>query len=753
MKKLLCLMLLLNLFLIAGNTPLSADARSDYENYVSTYQAYRNAVNEKKPAAEILELLDTYQKAKATYENSYNRQKTPTTVEPVSTQPQATSSGATATRVAASVNAADVEYSAATRSQIPTGLQRILDQLWSESGRKNPDQAMKLLSTFIDSNSNSQYADLARYELAKAYELLKEDATTSEKILNQIGRSNPNSRLAALAKERIRYLAASKQYVQWKQALDSKYDTSRESYSKYLNTSWLAFPVKVTRWIGYAGKQFSFDKTQNDYVKFQIWYEEMGARFAPPVEITFDLFKAVNNSSDDNAEVRLAYSNSEAWYSRWKILNEARQSIDVQYFIMDKDIFGYSMLGVLLKKAKDGLKIRLLLDARGTKKLTRKLLGQDLLQELTEYPNVEVKTFNPVHSNLLMVFKDPRKLIASNHDKIIVVDEEYAIIGGRNVSMDYFLEPADHPGAYRDCDVIIKSHEISEQLDYAFDEEFSKPVSYSITKELWGNVDIMSDYLKAGHDVMNTHINNERFVMPRDANKKYLKASADFLKEMSGYDNLRNYAGFDPFANSVTAPVKIIDKHSLKGPRNDITDQMIRYIDGCRNEIVIQNPYVVLTERMFNALKRAGKRGIPIKMHTNSPASTDSLATQAMFYADWKKIFAEIPNIRIFVYKGANKLHAKNWVFDHKIGVVGTYNLDYLSEEVNSEVVAAVKSKEFSEQLRNGIFDDIAISDEYQVGYSSTGEVEPIRGPDDLPGKNFWLLKFLSKLTFLKKII
>jgi len=218
MKKLLCLMLLLNLFLIAGNYPLSADTRSDYENYVSTYQAYRNAVNEKKPAAEILGLLEAYQKAKATYENSYNKQKPQNTVLPASTQQQTTSSGSTATRVTTAVNAADTEYSATTRSQIPTGLQRILDQLWSEPGRKNPDQAMKLLSTFIDSNSNSPYADLARYELAKAYELLKEDTAAAGKILNQIGRTNPHSRLAALAKERIRYLDATKQYDQWKLA-------------------------------------------------------------------------------------------------------------------------------------------------------------------------------------------------------------------------------------------------------------------------------------------------------------------------------------------------------------------------------------------------------------------------------------------------------------------------------------------------------------------------------------------------------
>lgn len=752
MKKLLCLILLLNLLFVAGNTKLLADARSDYESYVSTYNAYRNAVTEKKPAGEILKLLDAYQSAKATYEHSINKQSTQTTVQTAAPQQQSVANGANAVSVSA-VNAADSEFSSATRSKVPVGLQRILDQLWSDSGRKNPDQSMKMLSTFIDSNSSSQYADVARYELAKAYELLKEDEESAAKVLSQIGRNNPDSRLAALAKERIKYLEASKQHDQWKQALNSKYNTSKDSYSKYLNTSWLAFPVKVTRWVGYAGKLFNLDSTKNDYNKFQIWYEDMAARFAPPVEITFDRFKVATGTSNQNAEVNLVYSNSQSWYSRWKTVNEARHSIDVQYFIMEKDIFGYSLLGALLIKAKEGLKIRLLLDARGTKKLTRKLLGQDLLQELTEYPNVDVRVFNTVHSNLLLVFKDPRKLVASNHDKIIVVDNEYSIVGGRNLSMDYFLEPADHPGAYRDCDVVIKSSEIAEQLAFAFDEEFSKPVSYPITKELWGNIDVMSDYLDAGFDVMNAHISNERFVMPRDANKKYLKAAAEFQKEISGYDNLRSYTGFDRFADSVIAPVKIIDKHSIGGPRDDITDQMIRYIDGCKTEIVIQNPYVVLTDRMFNALRRAGRRGIPIKMHTNSPASTDSLATQAMFYADWKKIFAEIPNIRIFVYKGSNKLHAKNWVFDHKIGVVGTYNLDYLSEEVNSEVVAAVKSAEFSNQLRSEIFNDIAISDEYQVGYSSTGEVESIKGPDDMPGKNFWLLKFLSKLSFLKKII
>ncbi len=749
MKRLFSLMLVL-LLVLAGNVPASADARSDYESYLSAYNAYRNAVNEGRPASEVQGYLNAYKAAKALYEGNLNKATNTATALETGTATEADTVSEAATFVATG----EGERSAAVaQQQLPTGLRRILEQLWSEKGRKDPDQAMKLLAGFIESSAGSKYADLARYELAKAYELLKDDVKTASTLLAQIGRNDPNSKLALLAKERINYLAAGQKHLQWKNALNATYGVSQAGYEKYRNTSWLAFPVKVTRWFGYAGKMLDFNKTQSDFEKFQVWYEEMGSRFAPSVDVTFDKFKVANGNGNELSEISLFYSNSKAWYSRWKCLEEAKSSIDIQYFIMEKDIFGYSLLGMLLKKAQQDVKIRLLLDARGTKQLTRKLLGQDFLQELSEFDNVEIKVFNPVHTNLLSVFTDPRKLIASNHDKIVVVDEEISIIGGRNVSMDYFLEPEDHPGAYRDCDVVVKSTEVAKQLDSAFDEEFAKLKSFKISKELWGNIDIMSDPLNAAYDTMYNHMLNESFVARKGANKKYLTAAADFMKELSGYGHLRDFSGFDPFASAIQAPVKIIDKHSLGGPRNDITDQMIKYIDGCKREILLQNPYVVLTERMFNALKRAGKRGIPIIMHTNSPASTDSLATQAMFYADWKRIFKEIPGIKIYVYKGSNKLHAKNWVFDRKIGVVGTYNLDYLSEQVNSEVVAAVKSAEFSKELRDGIFSDIAKSAQYQVNINEKGEVESVLGPDDLQGKKFWLLKTLSKFTIFKKLI
>ncbi len=751
MKRLLSKILLLMIISVVVCSGAYADARAEYERYISTYNAYKNAVNEKKPIGEIKGLLDAYLDAKGAYEGNLNR-PADNTLDGTSDEAADNATQPDLQEGRVLVNSVS-EENAAQPAAVPEGLKRILQRLWSEEGRKNPDVMMRLLAAYVENNPDSRFVDVARYELAKAYDVLKDDQKTSQNLLEQITKNNPDSRIANIAKQRIAYYAATENYKKWKTVLNTSFDVSQGSYSKYRNTSWLAFPVKATRWVGYVGKLLNFNSNQKKFIDFQIKYEALGAPFVPPVDVTFDKFVPATGPSSGTAEIRLCYKNSEAWYSRWKILSEARHSISIQYFIDDKDIFGMSMLGMLLKKAEEGLKIKLMLDARGTKHLTRKLMGQDLLQELTEMPNCEVKTFSPVHSNLLTSLTDIRKLLASNHDKIMVVDGEYTIVGGRNISKDYFVDVEDHPEGYRDTDVVIRSREVSAQLSYAFDEEFARLKTFSVSKELWGNIDVMSAQLYSAYDTMFSHLLNERFRVTADVEKKYLNSARGYLDELAGYPTLRRFTGFDPLADSIEAPVKIVDKHSLGGPRDDITDQMVKYIDGCRKEVLIQNPYVVLTERIFNALQRAGRRGVSVKIHTNSPYSTDSLATQAMFYADWKRALSEIPNCHIFVYYGQQKLHAKNWVFDAKIGVVGTYNLDYMSEQINSEVVAVIKSDEFANQLRNEIITDINKSKEYKVNVDDEGKVEAVFGPDDVQGKNFWLLKTLSKFTIFKKLI
>lgn len=465
------------------------------------------------------------------------------------------------------------------------------------------------------------------------------------------------------------------------------------------------------------------------------------------VEETFDNIKT--NSFDPGARLRFLPDNVNAWFARWNILDNAKKSIDVTYFIVEQDVFGMSMLGLLYKKAKEGVNIRLMVDARGTKGLTRKLAGQDVLQELLKFKNVQIRVFNPVHKRLLSLFDDLRKIMASNHDKIILVDNEYLITGGRNISKNYFVDPRDLETVYRDTDILIHSSKVAKQARLAFDEEFNNGGNFKIYQDLFGNADEMSKHLDLAYTAMRRYITGNGLFKTPVANVS--KATNNLLegynKELSIYKNLQHYSSFRLFQGERKYPARILDKHSLNGSRNDITRNLSVLMDACQHEIIIQNPYVVLTDEAKAAIKRASDRGVKVILHTNSPMSSDSLLTQAMFIGDWQGILKDMPNVKIFGYKLKTKLHSKVFVFDRKVAVIGTYNMDPVSEQINSEVIALVKSGPFATQVALRIMNDIKFSHEYKIKVERDGTVATVFGPETHSDK-----KVIDKLNMLQKL-
>jgi len=472
------------------------------------------------------------------------------------------------------------------------------------------------------------------------------------------------------------------------------------------------------------------------------------------VEKVFDSIKT--NVSDPQARVCFLPDNVNSWFARWHILDNAKKSIDVTYFIVEQDIFGMSMLGMLHKKAREGVNIRLMVDARGTKGLTRKLIGQDVLQELLKFKNVQIKVFNPVHKRLLALFDDVRKITASNHDKIILVDNEYLITGGRNISKNYFVDPKDLETVYRDTDVLIQSKKVANQARLAFEEEFNLGGNFKIYKDLFGNADEMAKHLDLAYTTMRRFITGSGlFKTPvPNVSKKTNELLEGYNKELSTYKSMQHYASYKLFQGERQYPTRILDKHSITGPRNDITKNLVALMDACTREIIIQNPYVVLTEEARAAMKRANDRGVSIIIHTNSPMSSDSLLTQAMFIGDWRGILKDMPNVRIFGYKLNTKLHSKVFVFDRKIAVIGTYNMDYVSEQINSEVIAAIKSNSFATQVALRIMADIKFSHEYKIKVERDGSITTVFGPESHSDKKVIdRLNMLQKLNWLKPLI
>ncbi len=731
----------------------AADTRQLYDQYVAAYQAYSHAVARQAPAAEVERLLQAYRDANLAYAAAAGRG--PTAGEGATAPVVDSGSGAS---VAPTVTAAaDAQSSSVTpqaplldlgsTASMPAELREILDGLANTADRARGADWTARLQAYVAAQSNSPFINRAKYELARALDWFKGDKKGAESILTSLSTSTSTGPVGAAANQYVRYLKAIDQHYVWKKTLNTVNADMNARYQKYRDVSWLAFPIKGYRYLSYLHGLSAFKKAQKGYEKFQLEYEAAAAPFVPPPEIAFGQINKSEDRADDTAQIRLLNANTDAWYARWSIIAGARKSIDIQYFIIYKDVFGMSLLGLLQQKAREGVKIRLMMDDRASMTLTYPLLGKDFLEELAAWPNLKIRVYNPLPKNLVTLYLDVRNIMSSNHDKIVVVDDEYSIVGGRNIANEYLCDPQDDPAAWRDCDVLVRSKLVAEQMTRAFDDEFNRLRAVPVKRDLV-NVRPKAPYLDAVCRAMDAHLRGRGPWLPAD--KSIAKDIKKLTDELATYRHETGLTQWRIDDNTHECPVKLIDKNSIAGAKDDITDELMRMIDGSRCEIVMQNPYVTLTPRAEAALKRAAQRGVKIFFHTNSGQTTDSFPTEAIFRTDYLTYLRDIPTCRIFAYIGKRQLHAKTFVFDRKVAVVGTYNMDFLSEAVNSELVAAINSPSFAEELRAGIFADI---DGSSVEYRLPSGNDPGFGPKDIPTKNKWLVEILRTMRWLKPLI
>jgi phosphatidylserine/phosphatidylglycerophosphate/cardiolipin synthase-like enzyme len=145
--------------------------------------------------------------------------------------------------------------------------------------------------------------------------------------------------------------------------------------------------------------------------------------------------------------------------------------------------------------------------------------------------------------------------------------------------------------------------------------------------------------------------------------------------------------------------VRILDSTARLGDIDPITAGLARLVRSCGEEILVATPYLVLSDDAVEFLAEASARGVRIVVLTNSPVSSDNALSQAFFLERWPDLLAAVPGLRLFVSGERNTLHAKCAVFDGELALVSTYNLEPASMSMNSEVMAAVWSPAFAEQV------------------------------------------------------
>ncbi len=432
------------------------------------------------------------------------------------------------------------------------------------------------------------------------------------------------------------------------------------------------------------------------------------------------------------------------------LCENAEKSIDIQYFIFSTDNVGLIACDYLVRAADRGIKVRILVDDI--------MVDADIedILILDSHENITIKIYNPgvnlgknIFSKLKKFTTDFRSANQRMHNKTFIVDGKVVITGGRNVADEYF--DYDHEYNFRDRDVLLLG-KVTEDVNTSFNQFWNSSLSVTakglINKEV-ENFDDKNKFEKLHQYACNpenfwpqirTQIQN----LPKAFQK--IKESG----ELVWVDNV-SFVSDIPGKNDGTSGL---------GGGGVSTDALVELVKNAKLSLDIQTPYLITSELSQGLFRDAVNRGVKIRILTNSLASTDNLEAFSSYQTDRKKLLET--GIQIFEFRpdAAERkkimtgdlqvtldyapifgLHAKSMVVDGNITVIGTFNLDPRSANLNTECIAIIHSKEVASDVLKGM--EIEFNPENS--WETTLNFNPDSKVNKLKRVKTWTRKILPK--------
>ncbi len=386
----------------------------------------------------------------------------------------------------------------------------------------------------------------------------------------------------------------------------------------------------------------------------------------------------------------------DAFVARVVLAHAAERSIDVQYYLYHDDLVGRLFTDLLLKAADRGVRVRLLVDDMD-------LEGRDLgVAAADSHPNMEVRIFNPFSRKTGRTMQFVTRLGSVTrrmHNKTFIVDNQAAIVGGRNIGNEYF--EADPDLAFSDLDV-LSIGPVAREVSGAFDKYWNSELAYPAS--------VLTGKRPTAEEVeeLRGQLND---YTAQQADSAYLQALrnsslAGRLRE----DRVRFYWGDAHVIYD--QPEKIL--HGFDETEYHLAPLLAPYFDGVKKELIIFSPYFVPGKEGTAFLSQLSKRGVRVRILTNSLASNDV----GIVHAGYAKYRKELLRAGIELHEmnkqltrkdrkekkgkhGSSKasLHAKSFVFDRKQVFIGSLNLDPRAVLHNTEIGIVISSAEIAEGM------------------------------------------------------
>lgn len=380
-------------------------------------------------------------------------------------------------------------------------------------------------------------------------------------------------------------------------------------------------------------------------------------------DLTYD-HKPMLQSTNEPTQAYILDDLKMALDARLALINNAEETINISYYTIHGGISRDLFFGALLEKADEGVKVNIIIDYIFYYQTRDAGIYYDAL---AAHENIHFKLYEPYR--VLKPYTIQNRL----HDKLIMVDDTYGIIGGRNIGDRYYDVGVDTGNKTYDLDVLVfgdSPHSTIIEMNDYYKELFTHPYSQSINKtyddELLSVARNMKDSFKS---------------------YKSVHSMSDTLQ------TIYNDAITVDNASFIRSPLTRLHKYPVV--LETLSDIAMEYDDW-----FVMSPYIIFSSLMTETMPAPEHKNITV--FTNNPALSNNLFAMSG-YNRYKPDIAKIATL--YEFNGSHSIHGKGMVFGDEVSVIGSLNLDPRSTTLSTESVMVLYGEAFTESF-NHIIDD-----------------------------------------------
>ncbi|MDK1682605.1 phospholipase D family protein [Acinetobacter terrestris] len=433
-----------------------------------------------------------------------------------------------------------------------------------------------------------------------------------------------------------------------------------------------------------------------------------------PIEYAFDtetkqtslaqIILPLREQNPDLTGYHVLYDPLEAIAARIHLIDKAEKTLDLQYYIWDNDKIGSLALHSIIKAADRGVKVRLLMDDNNAKKM------EGIYLALDQHKNIDVRLYNPYrfrHYRAMDMVLDLKRINRRMHNKSFIADNQIALIGGRNMSNQYYNVSDSYQ--FSDVDVMLVGS-ASDEIIHSFDEYWNDDYAFPVQKI----------------------VNPRHYSLRFDSLKQQLEQHSQTVTVQNYLDLANRSHAFEKWLNSSIqfdwvkaeivndSPSKIRAKAKKE---QHLNFQLLNRLEKPEQSVDIISAYFVPEKKGEKMLSELAQNNIHVRVLTNSFTANDVFLVHA-FYGKYRKNLLnndvelyeflsapETENLNANTDELAEKakvslkglsrssLHAKLMAIDQKQVFIGSFNFDPRSAYLNTEIGVLLDSPNLAKSV------------------------------------------------------